>query len=192
VPRLRLLLVLACAAGVAGCSSLLPRTVVESVSPHASFEAAREAFERIEPYRTTLPELKSLGFDATAGGTAQQVPYPQLIGYLVANPTVPFERLDTGIRECFEARQACRAFIFRLGTEVQERRGAFLADFLNFRRVTHTSGWRFEGVVLVRGDTVMFRNHGGEPSIDRVEERVNPLGPLQAFGEAAVRAGAMP
>jgi hypothetical protein len=187
----RICIALACAA-VAGCSALLPRASSQNVSAFETFETAREAFERIVPYRTTLPELKQLGFDVAARGNVQQIPYPQLVGKLVPNPVLTLDRLDDGIRDCIDARQDCRAFVFRVGTEVHERRGAFLPDFLNFRRVTRTHGWRFEGLVLVRDGLVLFRNHGGEPLIDRVEERVNPLGPLQALGEAMSRDAVMP
>jgi hypothetical protein len=38
--------------------------------------------------------------------------------------------------------------------------------------------------VLVRDDLVLFRNHGGQPRIELVEDRKNPLGPLQGMGES--------
>lgn len=114
------------------------------------------------------------------------MPYPQWIGLLV-HPGVPAERTDAGIRDCIAAAQDCRAYAFRFADIQQERRGAFVPDFLNFRRVTHTAGWRFEGMVLVRGNLVLFRNHGGQPRVELVEERRNPLGPLQGLGESAGR-----
>jgi hypothetical protein len=188
----RWLLIGACAM-LAGCSGLLPRARTEEVSSFAGFEAAREAFDRVVPYRTTLDELKALGFDARASGNnVRQIPYPQWVGRLVPNPTLSIDDLDAGIRDCIAAQQACRAYEFRLGAQTQKRHGNFLADFLNFRRLTQTRGWRFEGVVLVRQEVVLFRNHGGEPKIDIVEERVNPLGPLQVLGEAAARSTVMP
>jgi hypothetical protein len=141
---------------LAGCMALLPRTQTEDVSPFASFEAARDAFERVAPYRTRLDELKALGFDARASGNVRQIPYPQWVGHLVPNPTLAIDELDIGIRDCIAAQQACRAYEFRLGAQVHERRGGFVADFLNFRRETHTRGWRFEGVVLVRDAVVLF------------------------------------
>jgi hypothetical protein len=187
----RRLLIGACTL-LTGCMALLPRTKTEDVSPFGGFEAARDALERVVPYRTTLDELKALGFDVLASGNVRQIPYPQWVGHLVPNPTLAIDELDVGIRDCIAAQQACRAYEFRLGAQVHERRGGFVADFLNFRRVTHTRGWRFEGVVLVRHAVVLFRSHGGERKIDVVEERVNPLGPLQAVGEAAVRSSVMP
>jgi len=128
-------LVSASCVALAGCTALLPRARNEDVSPFASFEAAREAFERAVPYRTTLAELKALGFDAQASGNVRQIPYPQLVAYLVPNPTLELAQLDVGIRDCIAARQSCRAYEFRFGAQVHERRGGFIADFLNFRRV---------------------------------------------------------
>jgi len=39
--------------------------------------------------------------------------------------------------------------------------------------------------VVVKNDTVLFASHGGEPKTDQVEQRVNPLGPLQSTGETS-------
>jgi len=171
---------------LAGCSALLPRSRAEDVSNFQSYEAAREALESVVPYRTTLADLESLGFDVRASANVQQVPYPQWVA-LLAHPNVPLDRADVGIRDCIAAEQACRSYAFRFGNLKQERRGNFAADFLNFRRVTLTHGWRFEGVMLVRDGVVLFRNHGGQPRIELVEDRRNPLGPLQTMGDSALR-----
>lgn len=172
---------------LSGCTALLPRASSVEVSSFPTFEAARDAFERVLPYRTTLDELKALGFDVNASANVRRIPYPQLVAHLVPNPAFSIEGAEIGIRDCIRAQQACMAYAFRFGIQEHERRGSFLADYLNFRRLTHTRGWRFEGLVLVRDCVVLFSNHGGEPNIDVVEERVNPLGPFQLLGEAAMR-----
>ena len=171
---------------LAGCSGLLPRSRAEDISPFQSYDAAREALESVVPYRTTLEDLKTLGFDVRASANLQQMPYPQWVAVL-AHPNVPLDRADVGIRDCVTAEQACRFYTFRFGNLKQERRGSFVADFLNFRRITLTHGWRFEGVMLVRDGVVLFRNHGGQPNIELVEDHRNPLGPLQGTGESALR-----
>ena len=56
-----------------------------------------------------------------------------------------------------------------------------------YKRCMLTHGWRFEGVMLVRDGVVLFRNHGGQPNIELVEDRRNPLGPLQNAGESGPR-----
>ena len=87
--------------------------------------------------------------------------------------------------DSFEAALACQAYEFQLGRETTRREGGFLPDFLNFRRTTRVTGWRFEGLLAVRDGVVLFRSHGGEPRTDRTERQVNPLGPLQGAGQAA-------
>lgn len=170
---------------LSGCASLLPRGHSEEVSPFGSFKSARDAIERVEPYRTTVEGMRALGFDAHASTNVREIPFPQLIGHLVENPYLPPADLDPGIRECIAVRQRCRAYLFHFSRMVRQRTGHFVLDFLNFKRVTRTSGWRFEGVVLVRDDgLVLFRNHGGEPNVESTEVARNPLGPFQSLENA--------
>lgn len=168
-----------------GCSSLLPRGSSQAPSTFTSFEAAREALERIEPYRSTTKQLKSLGFDIDATANVRLIPYPQVIAHLAPNPNVTLDMLDPGIRDCIAARQACRAYEFHFGQQSRRREGAFFLDFLNFRRTTDITGWRFEGLIVVRDELVLFRNYGGEPQIKSTDRQSNPLGPLQPAGESA-------
>ncbi len=168
-----------------GCANLLPRGQTQQPSGFDSFESAAQAFDKIETYRTTATQLKALGFDLQDGANVTQIPYPQLMVSLAPDRGIPFEALDPGIRDCILARQACRAYEFRLSRESTRRVGNFALDFLNFRRTTHVSGWNFDGLLAVRDGIVLFRSYGGVPRTDRTDEQVNPLGPLQQAGEAA-------
>jgi outer membrane murein-binding lipoprotein Lpp len=173
---------------LAGCAALLPHSRADDLSPFASYEAAAQALQRVEPYRTRLADLKALGFDVQAGVNSREMAYPQWVGALVDASQLSMREPDPGIRDCLAAREHCRGYQFRYGRVTRERQGSFLLDFLNFRRVTHTTGWRFEGMVLVRDDgLVLFRNHAGAPHIDATEVKRNPLGPLQSIGEAVPR-----
>lgn len=170
---------------LAACGSLLPRGSTESQSGFASFEDARDAIERVKPYETTVAQLKGLGFDVQDAANVRQIPYPEVVARLAPNPSVPLSMLDPGIRDCIEARQLCRAYEFSFGQQDSRREGSFWADFLNFRRRTEISGWKFQGLIVARDGVVLFRNHGGEPHIKQTERQSNPLGPLQPAGEAA-------
>ncbi|MEY4562483.1 MAG: hypothetical protein RLZZ618_1760 [Pseudomonadota bacterium] len=172
------------AALTSGCTAMLPRARSEIASPFESFEAARDAFETIVPYSTTITQMTDRGFDVRALANVKQIPYPELVGRLAPNSGVALELLDAGIRDCILARQACRAYEFTMSRQSLQREGNFLLDFLSFRRTTRTTGWRFEGLVVVRDDLVLFRNHGGEPKVERVDSQTNPLGPFQQAGEA--------
>jgi hypothetical protein len=173
---------------LAGCAHLLPEQVVDTRPPFESFEAARRAVERIEPYRTRTVELAAMGFDVEGQRNVTVIGYPDLVTRLAPNAGVPFEALDPGIRDCILARDACRAYVLHFGAERRERRGGFLADFFNFERTTAVSGWRLEALIAVRADAVLFRSFGGEPDNFRIEHQRNPLGPLQSAGDQLVGA----
>ena len=168
-----------------GCANLLPRGDSERLSGFDSFDGAAQAFDSIVAYRTTIEQLSALGFDVQSSANVTLIAYPQLTGRLAPDRGVPFEAIDPGIRDCIVARLQCQAYEFHLGREATRREGSFWADFLNFRRTTRVTGWRFEGLLAVRDGVVLFRSRGGEPRADRTDRQVNPLGPLQGAGDAA-------
>jgi hypothetical protein len=170
---------------LAGCAHWLLHAETQQPSGFESFDAAAAAFEKVVSYRTTVSELKALGFDLQASSNLTLIPYPQLTARLSPDPGVPFDALDPGIRDCILARQGCQAYEFHLSHETKRREGPFLLDFLNFRRTVRVIGWRFEGLLAVRDGVVLFHSHGGEPRNERTERQVNPLGPFQPAGEAA-------
>ena len=105
--------------------------------------------------------MTALGFDLQSSPNVALVPYPQVTGLLAPDRSVPFEVIDPGIRDCIVARLACQAYEFHLGLQ-SRREGGFLLDFLNFRRTTRVTGWRFKWLLAVRDGVVLFRRHGGE------------------------------
>ena len=88
------------------------------------------------PYRTTVEQLRALGFDLQSSLHVTLIPYPQLTGRLAPDRGVPFEAIDPGIRDCIVARLVCQAYEFHRGRETTRREGDFLLDFLNFRGTT--------------------------------------------------------
>lgn len=166
-----------------GCASgrLLPESSTAVRAEFADFHAARIAFESIEPYATTVEELKVLGFD-TGSPNVRSIGYPDIVGRLAPNSSLALHQLDPGIRDCILARLECRAYEYRIGNETRMRTGAFALDWLDFKRTTEIRGWRFDAIVAVRHGVVLFRNYGGAPNDERTEREVNPLGPLQGVG----------
>lgn len=173
------------AAGLAGCKAMLPKTSSDPRIGFDSFEQAEQALDRVVPYRTTLQDLETLGFKVRDSANVVRIGYPDSIARLAPNSAVPMSTLDSGIRECIAARDACSLYEFHFGRRETRRVGNFLLDFFNFQRRTHVTGWRFTALVALKLDTVVFATHSGESRIDHVEERRNPLGPLQSSGEIA-------
>lgn len=186
MPAIHLRFFLACASlALAGCTPLLPRASSVVASSFDSYEAARQALEKVIPYQTRFEELRALGFDPQASANVTVIPYPEVVTRLAPHPGVPLEQLEPGVRDCILAQTLCRAYVFRYGQQRRVREGGFWSDFFNFDRTVSVTGWRFEGLVVVRNGVVLLRSIGGEPRTDRVDRQHNPLGPLQPAGEAA-------
>jgi len=66
----------------------------------------------------------------------------------------------------------------------RNRVGNFTLDFLNFKRDTLTTGWKFGALIVVINNQVVFKQWSGRPRIEETELRRNPLGPLQGIGES--------
>lgn len=182
--RLRLLIV---SLALAGCTSLLPRgdSVVEG--PWESYDEAQQAFEQIVPHRTTLAELKALKLDPHSYPNITILSYSDVLRRFVPSPSINADELDAGVRECITAKTVCRGLEIDQRSIKRRRVGNFWADFLNFKRHTDVTGWRFNGVLLLRDDVVVYKLVGGQPHIHELEENRNPLGPFQGVGESEVR-----
>ena len=176
---------MALAALLGGCASgrLLPDASTTARAEFADFDAARRAFENIEPYKTTVDDLKTLGFD-TATTNVRLIGYPDVVARLAPNSSLSLDQLDPGIRDCILARLECRAYEYRVANETRVRTGGFVLDWLNFKRTTEVNGWQFDAIVAVRKGVVLFRNYGGAPHNERTERQVNPLGPFQGVGDS--------
>jgi hypothetical protein len=97
------------------------------------------------------------------------------------NQSFSISDLDHGVRECVTAKVACRGFEINQSSVEKNRNGNVVLDVLGFYRETHTAGWRFNGLILLKDDIVVYKLTGGQPVIAQTEEAKNPLGPVQAI-----------
>jgi hypothetical protein len=173
---LRLMMVI-CLLMQIGCASLLPKGKNVTESPWSDYADAKRAFDAITVGRTTVEELKQLGFDVKAS------PNLKILSYLdVASSVqpIPIPELDPGLQACIRARSDCHAYIFEPTRIYSKRIGNFWLDLFNFRRKTHQTGWRFKALIVFVNHTVAYKLASGEPQVDTMEDKINPLGPIQA------------
>lgn len=170
--------------GVVGCRSLLPDGGRQADNIWNSFDEAKAAFDRIEPYRTRLDELRTLGFDPGKRANIQILNYSQVAHAVLPNAGLPLEAQPRGIRECIQAQHQCIGYRIEQSRIKRKRIGGFWADFLNFSRETETVGWRFVSLVTLVDGVVVFKQWSGEPAIHELERSHNPLGFFQGLGEA--------
>lgn len=182
--RLTLVLV---ASLVAGCAALLPKSKSETEAPWNSFDEVKRSYDSIELGRTTLQELKLLGYDPYVNANVTVLSRSDVISKYVPS-AVRDEYLEPGIRECLATQTGCRGYSIEHRQVRRDRKGNFFLDFVNFRRRTEITGWRFGSVIVVVGDRVVHKSWSGVPAISEVEENTNPLGPFQDSGPSFVPA----
>jgi hypothetical protein len=181
--RLRLPAVLLAACLAAGCAQLLPKARSEVSSPWASFEEAREAIDHIVPYRTTAEDLRAAGIDPYFNPNVQLLTFSDVMLRFPASSDSN-DHLEAGLRECLQSGRACRGYAITAKNLRRERVGSFWLDALSFKRVTETTGWTFNALVLLVNDQVVYTLYGGQPRVHETETARQPLGPVQSFGEA--------
>ena len=173
-----LLLCFAC-----GCSSMLPRSEEATASPWKTYGEAQQAFDRIEPGKTTVGELRTLALDPATNPNIAILNYSDVLRRFLLNQSVVVADLDHGVRECVSAKIGCWGYEVTQKSLRKHRNGSFWMDFLGFRRETHTAGWKFNGLILVKDGVVIYKLTGGQPSILEQEETRTPLGPVQSVGD---------
>lgn len=178
---------LAVLAATTGCQSLLPSSQSASERRWKSFEGARASFESIAVGRTTVDALGSLGFHPFTNPNAVVLNYAELLARFSVVGGNGNEFLDPAVRACLSLRERCSAFELDHRDIRRRRVGSFFLDFLNFRRDTDITGWRFKALLVIQDELVVHKLWSGQPDIREIERVRNPLGPLQGLGETTVR-----
>lgn len=166
---------------IGGCGSLLPKSESDTDAPWKTFDEAKRTYDSIEPGRTTLDELRQLGFDPYVNRNVTVLHFSDIVGKFAPN-AVRDEYLEPGIRECIRMQSKCSAFSIEHRQIHRDRVGNFFLDFINYRRRTEITGWRFAAIIVLVSDRVVFKSWSGVPAISEIEETTNPLGPLQDRG----------
>jgi len=169
------------------CSALLPRGETITDSPWHSFEEAQQTFDQIIPHTTTSSDLKRLRVDPEISPNVTILNYSDVLRRFIPNPSIVASTLDLGVQECLRAATRCRGYEVDHRVLKRQRYGNFFADILNFQRKTDVVGWRFNAVVLIIDDLVVYKLTGGQPAIHDHEKSTNPLGPFQGAGESLLR-----
>lgn len=181
----RTLVIVALAGWLAGCSSLLPGSKETSGTANTawqSYEEAEQAFARITPGTTTVHELAALRLDPRTNPNITLLHNFQVRERFIPNSTVTLADLDAGVRQCVEARSTCVGWEIDQSAMQKKRNGNAALDMLKMRRETHTSGWRFAGLLLIKDGVVLYKLAGGQPHIHEIASSEDALAPLQAIG----------
>lgn len=183
VARVATLVALGMSLLIGGCTSLLPSARIEVVSDWDSYDDAVASLSEITPYATTRQGVHAHGLDPGRSSAITILHFADLLQRFAAATLVKPADVDPGIRDCLQAGQRCSGYAIAVEKLHRHRVGSFWLDSLNFRRETVTTGWRVDVLLVFVDDVLVYKLVGGRPTIDEVELRRNPLGPLQAWGE---------
>lgn len=168
-----------------GCTSLLPVSHSDA-STFQTFEEARDAVVALVPMQSTRHTGGKDGVDFAAQPNTKILTHSDVVRLLVPTGLLKREDLDPGILVCVQARDACRGLVVVASRIAKTRTGSFLADFINYRQRTETTGWRFNALILYVDDLVVYRSWGGQPRVDELDVTTRPLGPFQEVGPTLV------
>lgn len=166
-----------------GCARLLPSSKVTLISPWQDYEAANREYMKIIPEKTTLAELKELGFDPAQVPNIRIMSATEVVGVFVPNSSIEISSLAPGIQKCIHSKERCTAYKIEPAFKQTKRTGNFFMDMLTFKRIATTEGWEFLGLIAIVDDVVTYRDPAGGRPLIKSEETINkPLGPLQEIG----------
>lgn len=162
-----------------GCRSLFPTESKTSRTPWQNYEEAQAAFDKITPHKTSLEDLKSLGFDPTSTPNVKVLTYLDLIERFIPNQSITLKDLQPDVRACIEAKDTCHAYELELDISKSKRYGNLALDMFGFKKNTRITGWSFKALIIMKDDRVAYKIRSGQPNIERYEKKLRPLGPFQ-------------
>ena len=174
-----------CTLALGGCAGLLPTARQDISHSWQDFDDARKSYDQITPYSTTLETVRALGFDPYKTPNMQVLNQAQVVNAVLPSPLQERASIPRGILDCMRMQEACTGYLMEPTKINQKRTGNFFLDFLNFKRLTETTGWKFSALVVVIDGLVVYKQWSGQPKIESTDLRINPLGPLQSMGETA-------
>lgn len=152
-----------------------------SSSGWQKYQDAESTFAGIVPGKTTAADLKALSLDPATNPSVTVLHPWQVRHRFIPNTLVTLADLDEGVRVCVEARQACRAYEINYVATQTKRTGNAALDLLKLHREKQTAGWRFNGLILLKDNVVVYTLTAGQPRIQHLAEERDLLGPVQAL-----------
>ena len=152
---------------------------MRSVTVWENFDEAEAAFKKIIPHKTRVEDLKALGFDPHTTPNIKILNYLDIIQRFVPNSSIRIEDLHPDVRSCIELKEACMGYELDLDIIRKKRFGSLALDMTGFAKQTQIYGWDYKALLLIKDGVVVYKLRSGQPSIDKIERKIRPLGPVQ-------------
>lgn len=173
------ILLAVCCFFVSGCSGVLPHSEKFFVSPWGKYQDICEVYGKVISGETKLADLKKMQIDPNETSGIEIITISDIVGIYLPNSAAEKEYLDDGVQKCLEAKNNCFGYRINLGAEEIKRKGNLFADTAGFKKITEISTWNFQGIILIAGDVVVYKERpGGKPNMKKIKTETNPLGPF--------------
>lgn len=166
-------------ATLVACGGSLPTSKDKIESPWDSFNDAKMAYDNVSAGRTTLNQLKSLGFDPYETPNVSILTYLDITRHFMPNQSLRPEQLPDSVRHCLTLRERCHGYLAKPEYIYKERKGSFFLDLFGFRREVEETGWRFKALIVIQDNLVVYKLWSGTPNVREHKVEKKPLGPLQ-------------
>jgi len=120
-----------------------------------------------------------MGLEPHSSPNIKLLTYLDVITRFLPNQSITLNDVPPDIRSCIESRDCCQAYELNLVMTRSKREGNLVLDVFNFKKKTHITGWTFTGLIIIKDGMVTYKLISGEPSVNRMEKKLRPLGPLQ-------------
>jgi len=101
--------------------------------------------------------LANLGFDARTANV-DVLSYLNVEERFLPAAGVRWEHLDPAVQACIRAEAFCTGYVFHPGRTASKRLGRFLPDVLGFERITRSTRWSADVILLVMDGRVVHRS----------------------------------
>lgn len=168
-----------------GCQSMFISRQSTTLTQWTNWDQVNLAFNKIAPNHTTTTDLQTMGFDPKVTPNIKIMPYVDIMPLFMPNPNIHMDDLPVGVRVYVQAKKGNIAYLVELENVKEKRHGNLILDVFGFKRLTHQSGWRFKGLILIKDETVVYTLCSGEPDISQEDSNIKPLGPFQEMDGCA-------
>ena len=163
-----------------GCSSMLPKKTTVTHNQWAHYSQVSDIGNGVRAGQS-LDELKALGVDVNGTKNVEHLTHLDVAKRfgLIGGRKDASLKTPEGVRRMLDAAERGRGYELIVENTEHVREGSFWKDFLNFKRITRETGWKYSILIITVDDKVQYVLHKGNPNINRVTTERNPLGPFQ-------------
>jgi len=175
---------------LAGCGGVLPHESDADSTKFLTYDQVAASYAGIQPGKTRLNELPGLGFDTRTTPNIEVLSYTDIVNHFLPSERMTLEQAPPGARRCLEAQERCSGYVLQFQHSQRRRNGGAVPDLLGIERDTVRNGWTAKILLLLKDDTVVYKEISGSPNIEDNQNKTQPLGPLQDLGQGI--SGAQP